>query len=385
MKDPGQILASVRSRLAGSWRDSLWDEAAQTAWPHRFPLGAVDTDDLTNRFPVVAEWVSGWRAWSAGNDVELADRVRRAGPTQQHIPSHLIVADIDAAARLAGGEWVERVQRARIRAARLRADFPDLSSGARVLGEVDSYTDQDFELLMKAGHWFAVNDVTGLTPRQVPIEGLHAKWLNTRQGTVATLARKPALGLTRNHPSRIHFTYLDPEYRSSGRRIHDSATVGDRFTPAYLPRVVVISENKDTAVNFPEVPGGVSVEGVGRGGSTIASFPWLAGAPIVIYWGDMDADGLEILNEFRAAGVPARSILMDSEAFDAWERFGVDTDARGSRIESRAERPVPWLTADERALYLRLIDPDWTRPRRIEQERIPLTVALALAHSTDAY
>ena len=56
--------------------------------------------------------------------------------------------------------------------------------------------------------------------------------------------------LVRNHPSRIHFIYLDPDH----------------------PRVIVISENKATAINFSEMYRVISVEGVGRGGSMVASF-----------------------------------------------------------------------------------------------------------------
>jgi hypothetical protein len=145
-----------------------------------------------------------------------------------------------------------------------------------------------------------------------------------------------------------------------------------------VPDVVIISENKDTAVNFPELAGAISVEGVGKGGTTIAAFPWITGADIVIYWGDMDADGLEVLDGFRAAGVPARSILMDRESFTRFERFGTNSDQRGRALEPRSPRPLPHLTDNERALYLDLVDHDWTRVRRIEQERVPLPVARTL-------
>ncbi len=90
----------------------------------------------------------------------------------------------------------------------------------------------------------------------------------------------------------------------------------------------------------------------------------------------MDADGLEILDGFRAAGVPARSILMDVDAYEEWQRFGTDLDPKGRPLTSRDRRPVPHLTAGERALYERLIAPVLRGPRRIEQERIPLHVAL---------
>lgn len=158
--------------------------------------------------------------------------------------------------------------------------------------------------------------------------------------------------------------------------MHDSVTIGDTVPLPYQPRVVVISENKDTAIHFPPVPGGISVEGFGRGGGTAAAVPWLRDAPAVFYWGDMDADGLEILNEFRAAGIPAVSLLMDCDAFTAWERFGTNTDARGHALQSRSPRPVPHLNEGERALYENLVSPTWTRHRRIEQERLPLSIAL---------
>lgn len=91
----------------------------------------------------------------------------------------------------------------------------------------------------------------------------------------------------------------------------------------------------------------------------------------------MDADGLEILDGFRAAGVPAASILMGPADYDAWERFGTNVDKDGKPLGPRPPRPVPHLNEDERTLYQQLVSPGWTRQRRVEQERIPLRVALA--------
>lgn len=93
------------------------------------------------------------------------------------------------------------------------------------------------------------------------------------------------LGLLPGHPPRIHFTYLDPGHLGAGGRVHDSATTGDSFRPAYQPEIVVFSENKDTAIHFPPLAGGISVEGVGKDGKTPASFPWIRDAPVLVYWG----------------------------------------------------------------------------------------------------
>jgi hypothetical protein len=160
--------------------------------------------------------------------------------------------------------------------------------------------------------------------------------------------------------------------------VHDSATIGDSFTPAYPPKVVVISENKDTAVHFPPLAGGISVEGVGRGGKTVASFPWIKDAPVVIYWGDMDRDGFEILNGYREdLGRDVASILMDPVTYERYEPFGTNDDQYGKPIAAGPLRPAPHLRAPELEVYRQVLDPDQTGHRRIEQERIPLSSALS--------
>ena len=381
MKQPADIVSEIERRLVRTWSHSLAAENAEndeTAWPHRFSLSVASSEAIGADFAAVVKGVDDWRAWSRRFDVELVDRGRRIGSVAHSIPSHLIVPSIDEAAVICGDGWPSRLQRGRARLAELRRRFPELAEPSRLLKAVDGYNDVDFELLLRAGEWFSANSADGLTPRQVPLEGFHAKWLNTSQHLVATLAGKPDLGLSRNHPSRIHFSYLDPGHLAAGGRKHDSASVGDCFAPAYAPQIVIISENKDTAVNFPELPGAISIEGNGTGGGTFAAFAWLVDAPVVIYWGDMDADGLEIVDGFRAVGVKARSIFMNTASFDRWERFGTNVDKRGLPLTARAPGVVDNLTDEERALYLNLVDESWSRVRRVEQERIPLPVALAM-------
>jgi hypothetical protein len=75
-----------------------------------------------------------------------------------------------------------------------------------------------------AAAWFRVNSASGLTLRQVPIEGLHAKWLNTHRPLVTALARLDTLGLVTSHPQRVHFTYLAPGHLAAGTTRSPSAT-----------------------------------------------------------------------------------------------------------------------------------------------------------------
>jgi len=393
VKTPEQVIADVTTRLRRSWPHVIADDqlcstghdskhatggSDPPAWPHTFPLGAPGRQELEQRFAAYQAKALAWRQWHTtqeGIGVQLVDATRRVHGTMQAIPTRLKVTDIDAAAELSGREWVARLARGRARAATLLERFTPPPHLPRMLREVDDWADVDFALLCDAAAWFRDNDATGLTLRQVPVPGMHAKWLNTRQHLVASLAGLETLPLAAAHPLRVHLTYLDPEHRAAGGRRHDCISVGDQAQLPYAPHVVIISENKDTAVAFPAVTGGVCVEGGGFGGAAAAALPWLVGAPLLVYWGDIDAAGFEILDGFRADGVPAISMLMDLATFDRYERYGTSLDRRGNRLGPGTRRDLPHLNAAERTMYHALTDPAWQAHRRIEQERIPLTDA----------
>lgn len=376
MRTPEQFLVDLDRRLARTWHADV--AGAASSWPHTFPLGEAARPALESDFTEVRREVLSWREWARSHDLLLTMATRKVHGTAQQIPSHVTVESIDAAARVLGSSWTARITNGRARAEVLASRFPAVTPPAALatlVRAVDTMGEADFDLLCTAADWFAVHDASDLTPRQVPIEGLHAKWLNTNQWLVQALSGRPDLGLRPPHPSRVHFTYLDPEHLAGGGRVHDSATVGDCMQPAYRPRVVVISENKDTAICFPSLPGAIAIEGAGYGGASLAAFSWIVGAPHLLYWGDMDAEGYEILNGFRADGVPAESMLMDLATFTAYAQFGAVSDSAGQPIKVKVRKELPLLTDGERAVYEQVTDPQWLGVRRVEQERISLAVA----------
>lgn len=230
-------------------------------------------------------------------------------------------------------------------------------------------------MLLDAARWFTTNSATGLTPRLVPLPGFHGKWLNRNQPLIRALSGREDLGLS-SRPTRVHFTYLDPSHRANGGRRHESITIGDRAEPAYEPEAVIIFENKDTAVYFPAVRGGIAVEGEGaKAPGTLLLIPWIRQCRDIIYWGDIDARGLSIVNDLRAARVNVETMLMDYATYEAYEQFGAWTDEKGKPIPCSRRRKLPALTLAEQDMYQMLTDPSSTRVRRVEQERIPLEVA----------
>ncbi|MFJ2300643.1 Wadjet anti-phage system protein JetD domain-containing protein [Oerskovia paurometabola] len=375
-KTPNDIMGLLGRRLNNEWHK--FAAGADFPWEPRVTLGSIPAAAAARDLPRYARWTADWRAWAAQHDVELEIRTQRVSGTSQQFPFAVVIPDIDTAVRLLGAPWPGQLLRGAQRAHALReasetAADPHLR--ARAVRETAGWSTVDFDMLLRVVAYCASNDTTGLTPRQVPVEGVHAKWLNTSHSLVAALAGRDSLGLAPAHPSVVHFTYLDPSHLAAGGRRHDSHAVGDVANLPYPPTVVLICENKDTAVTFPSVLGGIAVQGNGSGAGALAATPWIASAPLVVYWGDIDTDGLEILSQFRARDIVHHSMLMDTAAFDHWQQFGTAYDKKARLIEPRSPRPDLHLTDSERDLYKMLLNPAHIGPRRIEQERIPLKSA----------
>lgn len=387
LKSPDAVLGELRSRLDKSWHRLV---CGGVAWRPMLNLGTSELKGprLREHWSAVHLDTLDWKDWAdaAGDGITLAPRtVHYDRSTPQEIAAAVVVESVDDAARLLGAEWVNRLARARDRQEVLAERFSSLADPAWVLRTTDTWSDVDFDLLCRAARWFADPHPSGLTARQVPVEGLGTKWLDKRKTVVRRLAGVESLGLERGRPQRVHLTYLDPAYLASGAREHDLVTIGDADTVAYRPRVIVISENRDTAQLFPDIEGGIAIEGDGNGPGAIPLLDWIRSAETVFYWGDMDTKGLEILNDFRAAlpgGV--RSLFMDLTAYERWERFGVDHDHDGKPLKSKEPRAVDGLEPAERELYLALCSPAWARHRRVEQERIPLEEAAAVVNDGTA-
>lgn len=399
-KTVAQVLVDLTRKVTNTWATTLIaerkapvisgggvaveDTTERLDWPLRLPVGKPDKTDLANQWPQVQRWASEWRDWANTNHLPLGWENRLTAGIRQTLPTHLTIPDIDTAVTVLADGWPARLATARYRLGDLCAEFPHAATPA-TLTAITRLDDTDFALLLVAARWFAHHDATGLTPRQVPVEGLHGKWLNTHHRLIETLTNKPHLGLT-DRSTRVHFTYLDPTHQEAGGRRHDSHTLGDTTRPVYQPRIIVIAENKDTAVLFPALPNTISIEGNGYAGpALIPQLDWVHRAERIIYWGDIDAAGYEIVHRYRAAGLPIETILMDPDTYESYERWGTHTDDKNNPIVCAPAKPLDRLADPERIVYDSITDPGWTRVRRIEQERIPLDVARRLLMEQDAH
>jgi len=145
---------------------------------------------------------------------------------------------------------------------------------------------------------------------------------------------------------------------------------------------IIIVENKDTYQAIPTTEHAICIFGSGHAATRIKTLlPWITTTPHIIYWGDIDADGLEILSELRQTGITCDSILMDSTAYKTYEPYGTKLDTKKQPLKTRDPKPTPGLTQHERNLYEQLCTGKNTTYLRIEQERIPINDAMTILHN----
>lgn len=381
LKSERQIREALSRRLSRSYAEDVAGD--HTSWPYAIPLGRPSKQEILKGFADLDALVRTLRAWESTGDVEVIYEQREAGgpkrlPLRVVIPSRAVAAEL--AAPRDNERWTTIIERTQRRFEELSARFPhlDVPVYAQVLRKMDGADDLQFELLLSAGSWFLTHDARGLSPREVPLPGIDGKWLNTarNRSLVCLLAGKEELGLV-GRPQLVEFAYLDPGWLAQGGRHYDSAVVGDVSQPQYVPDWALIVENKDTYLNFPAMKGGICIFGSGNAGMTaVRRVPWMQRMRRLFYWGDLDADGFEILAGYRAQGISCTSILMDRATVTRFGRYGtrLEKDHRTPLVRERKE--LAMLDDEERATYELLTSASYRGNVRLEQEKIPLAEAV---------
>lgn len=140
---------------------------------------------------------------------------------------------------------------------------------------------------------------------------------------------------------------------------------------------MIILENKETGYAITDDhPGTVVLHGLGLNVAAYNRITWIHTAETLIYWGDIDLPGLDFVNDLRAYGIPATTVLMDTDTLRAFQHLATD----GS-VSKRAA--APHLNDSEAELYeqLRLHAANHQTGILLEQERIPWHHAYATLQS----
>jgi hypothetical protein len=333
----------------------------------------------------VAAWIAAWRDTErAADGVEIDWETRRwASMGTQQLPVRLRLSTPDAVARFAQRSAHWRVATAR--AALLREALSNAGDAraalVRVLPVVTELADDDINRLAAVVTWLVKNTASGMFVRQLPVRGVDTKWIERHRSVVTALVTSVTgaedLGLA-TRPSLVRLRFCDPSLAPA--RIADlAAPMTDLARLSCAPRHIVVVENLETLLALPALPGVVAVHGQGYAASALGEISWIAGADVV-YWGDLDTDGFNILSIARR-GVPhVRSVLMDRSTIAAHIELAVpDPKPRRSFAGPLTLSELDAVEALREAGDIRL-----------EQERIPwdtacrtLRRALALKGTSD--
>ena len=189
-----------------------------------------------------------------------------------------------------------------------------------------------------------------------------------------------------NKKEMIRWRMLDPKMSSS---LYEGAgSMIDSIVPidvlAHLKlnfEHVIVCENEVCYLNLPAITNSIAIFGSGYKVGLLSELPWLKDKDI-IYWGDIDTHGFNILNSFREAlnysfkdshydaSLKVRTMLMDMDTLKSNKHYIVQESESVSTF-------LATLKGKEYLCYEALINHSMGKQVRLEQELIPFDQVLA--------
>ena len=236
--------------------------------------------------------------------------------------------------------------------------------------------DKEWDSILKVCKYFTENPKPNLYIRELPIN-VHTKFIEQNKSVIKELLEilllenvnsseklfEKRFNLKFNEPL-IRFKILDKTISQqffSG--LDDISIPINQFENINLPiEKVLVVENKTslyTTLTLPKMSNTIAIFGSGYSVNILKNVCWLNKVKL-LYWGDIDVQGFEILSQFRSYFPNVESILMDKNTFD---NFFENDEGTLTNISTTLN-----LTEEEQDLYNLLKINNW----RLEQEKIPL-------------
>lgn len=427
MKPPWTNVDDVIAVLRKRWASGryLSDHAAGVAWePISVPVKAPTASELLDRFDDVMAWADRFARDTVSSGgrrppFRIEYRViqgRNVGTNS--VPSRVWIDQFDDLTALLGtADQVRRLDQL-IEVTRFAVPGIVPWVTARPLDALAFASEWDH--VLSTVDWIAGSDTGAVYLRQLDVPGVDTKFVERHRMLLSTLltlvlppervddrytaaefARrfgfrsKPGMTRLRFHsepsvPVQPEGHVFHPARRTSPGKLRDSGRMPGR--PAWLPAgiselsfrteeladldlvadTVFVVENEVTYLAFPAVRGSIVVFGSGFVLGGVRDLPWVD-EKVVVYWGDLDTHGFDILDRLRARFPTVQSILMDEATLLAH---------RGQWVEepSPTARALTQLTESESALYRDLVEDRFGPNVRLEQERVRYSlVEMALA------
>lgn len=232
-----------------------------------------------------------------------------------------------------------------------------------------------WEGIIKVCNYFKNCPKPNLYIRELPVN-VHTKFIESNQSIITELLDliiQNHINLNeRDFEKRFNLKFREPLVRfkvldkkisqTYFSNLDDIAIPVSQFVNLRLPlKQVLIVENKTTlytTLTLPKMDKTIAIFGQGNAVTNIQDAKWLNDIT-VLYWGDIDAHGFEILSRIRKHFRHTKSVLMDKITF---EKFFENDSGKPTTDTTTLN-----LTEKESELYNLLKTNNW----RLEQEKIP--------------
>lgn len=353
--------------------------AGETWSPVSLPVRGPDARELLDRLDEAREWLDRFQRGVGGLDVEYA-LVQSRSLGANRIPARVAARTFDQLAAALGVTGDVTCYETLL--ARTENVLPELVPWVRSHPMAAIRHALVWDQALATVAWVMSHDPTGRYVRQIDAEGVDTKFverhhrlldellctilppgrIHSGAGEAGGFAAKFGF-LTRPGYTRLRF--LDPALQLAPGISELTLRTDDLVRASPPARTVFVVENEVTYLAFPAVTGSVVVFGSGfalAGLARSGGIAWLEDREIV-YWGDVDTHGFDILNRLRGVYPSVRSILMDHDTLLAHRAQWVQED-------SPTHRALDHLTPAEASMYRDLVEGTYGQAVRLEQERV---------------
>lgn len=355
--DTGQIL-----------RNAFEDEGL---FPLRLKLKVPSTEEMNTHFAEMLDWTRRLRK-GVGFVLEERERHNRVSGKNM-VPEYAVILTLEDAVQMLGKQSELRLFQKNSSA--LLQEWECLHVWIKRHPFQVVTIGNDIYAVLQVLRWFAQHESRSLYLRQLDIEGVDTKYIETHKKLFIQLLdlilpqdqiNHGASGFEARYelktkPHLIRFRILDDALAPRG--CTDISLPIEQFAQLQVPFTrIFIVENEINFLSLPSVSNACVIFGAGYRIESFKNIEWLRDKE-VFYWGDIDTHGLNILGMVRAFLPQVKSFLMNE-------------DTLLSHRSLWSEETTPFageflhLTPSEHALACRLQGNRWGVGVRLEQERI---------------
>lgn len=358
------------------WDRYLKAYAIRSEWqPITLPIKGPVANDLLDRFEDVRRWAAEFESQAQGRFEVEYRQVAGRHLGSNRLPARLRVGRFQDLSALLGKASEVSLLDELLQATASRLPLLEAWSRERPRLVLDNH--DVWERVLATAEWITAQDRSRLYLRHVDVEGVDTKFVERNQRLLADVLTRllPTESVDPDSPDfarrfgflakplYTRFRLLDQAVSPFPPPVTEMALRTDELAQLDLrPRTVFVVENEVTYLALPPIPAAMAVFGSGFAAAGLSRVRWLNICD-VIYWGDIDTYGFDILSRLRQHLPAMRSLLMDRETL-------LSHRAHWSAEDAPTRRPLTALTDAENSLYLDLVGDVYGSGVRLEQERV---------------